>query len=185
MAEKFSELSAKHIEFINAQHVFFTGTAGATGFVNVSPKGMDCLRVINEHEVLWLNLTGSGNETAAHVLENGRMTIMFCSFDKQPLILRLYGDAQAISPRDTEWAELIAQFPSYAGSRQIYRLRISLVQTSCGYAVPYMGFEAERPTLENWAEKRGRDGLQDYWMEKNTVSLDGKPTGIDVSVQRD
>lgn len=178
MAQQFSELSPKHIEFINEQHIYFVGTAGAQGFVNVSPKGMDSLRVIDEKEVVWLNLTGSGNETAAHVLENGRMTVMFCSFDKQPLILRLYGDAEVIHPRDTEWDALVGMFPAYAGTRQLYRLRISLVQTSCGYAVPHLTFAGDRQTLENWAEKRGTDGIKDYWTEKNTVSMDGKPTRI-------
>jgi len=178
VAQQFSELSPKHIEFINEQHIYFVGTAGAQGFVNVSPKGMDSLRVINENEVVWLNLTGSGNETAAHVLENGRMTIMFCSFDKQPLILRLYGDAEVIHPRDTEWDALVGMFPAYAGTRQLYRLRIRLVQTSCGYAVPHLTFAGDRQTLENWAEKRGTDGIKDYWAEKNTVSMDGQPTRI-------
>lgn len=178
MAQQFSELSTKHIEFINEQHIYFVGTAGAQGFVNVSPKGMDSLRVINGNEVVWLNLTGSGNETAAHVLENGRMTVMFCSFDKQPLILRLYGEAEVIHPRDNEWDALVGRFPAYAGTRQLYRLRISLVQTSCGYAVPHLTFAGDRQTLENWAEKRGTDGIKDYWAEKNTVSMDGKPTRI-------
>jgi len=178
MAEKFEGLSPAHIEFIKAQHIFFTGTAGAEGFVNVSPKGMDSLRVVNATEVIWLNLTGSGNETAAHVLENRRMTIMFCSFDTQPLILRLYGEAELIHPRDPDWDELAAQLPPLAGARQIYRLHINLVQTSCGFAVPHLSYVSDRPTLENWAEKRGPEGLKDYWAQKNTISMDGKPTGI-------
>jgi len=178
MAEKFSSLTPAHIEFIKAQHIFFSGTAAADGFVNVSPKGMDCLRVAGENEVIWLNLTGSGNETAAHLREKDRMTLMFCSFDRQPLILRLYGTAQIIHPRDAGWGVLAARFPAFTGSRQIIRLAIDLVQTSCGYAVPFMSFAGERPTLENWAEKRGRAGLKEYWARKNTLSMDGKPTGI-------
>jgi predicted pyridoxine 5'-phosphate oxidase superfamily flavin-nucleotide-binding protein len=178
MADKYEALAERHIDFIRAQHIFFVGTAGAEGYVNVSPKGRDCLRVVGATEVLWLNLTGSGNETAAHVLENHRMTLMFCSFDKQPLILRLYGDAQAIHPRDREWGELLANFPDHAGARQIFRLRIRMVQTSCGYAVPHLDFVSDRTTLQKWAENRGPSGVQQYWADKNVLSLDGKETGI-------
>ena len=178
MAEQFEALTEKHIEFIQAQHLFFVGTAGAEGFVNVSPKGMDSFRVLDPSSVAWLNLTGSGNETAAHVLENGRMTVMFCSFDKQPLILRLYGKATAVHPRDNDWAALEGQFPSYTGTRQIFRLQLDMVQTSCGYAVPFYELVGERPTLKKWADNRGRDGVEAYWEEKNTTSLDGRDTGI-------
>ena len=178
MAEKFEQLNDKHIEFIGAQHLYFVGTAGAEGFVNVSPKGMDSFRVIDSKRVAWLNLTGSGNETAAHVLENGRMTIMFCSFDKQPLIMRLYGQALAVHPRDTRWQELAALFPQYSGARQIFELELELVQTSCGYAVPFYQYEGERPTLAKWADNQGESGLKDYWAEKNTRSLNDKDTGI-------
>lgn len=178
MSEKFSELSPALVEFIQHQHIYFVGTAGAEGRVNVSPKGMDSLRVIDNNEVIWLNMTGSGNESAAHVLENRRMTVMFCSFDKQPLILRLYGNAEVIHPRDPAWPTLIGNFPDYTGARQIFRLEIDLVQTSCGYAVPHCDYKGERVTLEKWAEKRGREGVESYWTEKNTVSLDGKTTGI-------
>ncbi|MEX0741098.1 MAG: pyridoxamine 5'-phosphate oxidase family protein [Pseudohongiella sp.] len=178
MAEKFNELSPGLIDFIGKQHIYFVGTAGAEGHVNVSPKGMDSLRILGPNEAIWLNMTGSGNETAAHVLENRRMTIMFCSFDKQPLILRLYGQAEVIHPRDADWDRLIAEFPEYHGARQIFRLAIDLVQTSCGYAVPHCDYKGERVTLEKWAEKRGREGVEAYWAERNTVSLDGRNTGI-------
>ena len=178
MAEFFDQLDDKLIDFIEQQHIYFVGTAGAEGHVNVSPKGMDSLRVLDNSTVAWLNLTGSGNETAAHVLENGRMTIMFCSFDKQPLIMRLYGKARAVHPRDTEWGELSAQFPDIAGARQIFVQDVEMVQTSCGYAVPFYEMTGERPTLKKWADNRGREAVEDYWKEKNTVSLDGKDTGI-------
>jgi hypothetical protein len=178
MADKFEALLQKHIDFIQAQHIFFIGTAGAEGYVNVSPKGRDSLRVVSPTEVIWLNLTGSGNETAAHVLENKRMTIMFCSFNKQPLILRLYGDAHAIHPRDQEWSKLIACFPAHGGARQIFRFQIGMVQISCGYAVPHLEFVSDRMTLQKWAENRGSAGVEQYWAEKNVVSLDGKETGI-------
>ena len=178
MAEQYEQLNEELMAFIQQQHIFFIGTAGAEGFVNVSPKGMDSLRVINQSAVAWLNLTGSGNETAAHVLENGRMTIMFCSFDKQPLILRLYGRATTIHPRDEQWSELSALFPAYVGARQIFTLDLDLVQTSCGYAVPYYELQGERPTLSKWADKHGPAGVREYWQEKNIRSLNDKDTGI-------
>ncbi len=178
MSEIFSELSPKHIKFIGKQQIFFVATAGSEGFVNVSPKGMDSLRVVTEKQVVWLNLTGSGNETAAHVLENKRMTVMFCSFEKEPLIMRLYGNAEVIHPPDQNWNNYIELFPAYTGARQIFELELSLVQTSCGYAVPYYELKGERPTLTKWADNRGRDGVEQYWEEKNTQSLDGKETGM-------
>ncbi len=178
MAERFEKLNDKHVEFIKNQHLFFVGSAGAEGFVNVSPKGMDSLRVIDSSTVVWLNLTGSGNETAAHVLENKRMTIMFCSFDKHPLILRLYGQAKAVHPRDSDWKDLVSLFPAYGGTRQFFKLELELVQTSCGYAVPYFESKGDRPTLSKWAEKHGSKGIREYWEENNRVSMNDKETGI-------
>jgi len=177
VSDRFPELSPKHIDFINNQHLFFVGTAAAEGTVNVSPKGMDSFRVINQSKIVWLNLTGSGNETAAHVLENTRMTVMFCSFDKQPLILRLYGQAKTVHPRDEDWSALASLFPGYAGARQFFEMDVELVQTSCGYAVPFYEMTGERPTLKKWADKKGKSGVEEYW-EKNTKSLDGLETGI-------
>ena len=178
MAERFSQLNDKHIDFINRQHMYFVGSAAADGFVNVSPKGMDSLRVLGPNRLIWLNLTGSGNETAAHLLEIPRMTIMFCSFDKQPLILRIYGTATAVHPRDGAWGQLSSQFPDYTGARQVFDLDIELVQTSCGYAVPHYEHKGDRQTLDNWADKKGREGIQAYWEEKNTRSLNDRETGI-------
>lgn len=178
MADMYEALEDKHVEFIGKQQMFFVGTAGAEGFVNVSPKGMDSFRILDNNTVAWLNLTGSGNESAAHVLENGRMTIMFCSFDKQPLIMRLYGRARAVHPRDDEWPGLSAQFPEIAGARQIFVQDVGLVQTSCGYAVPRYDYTGQRETLRKWAENKGEDGIRQYWEQNNTRSLDGKDTGI-------
>ena len=178
MAERFDSLQDRHRAFIEAQHLYFVGTAGAEGHVNVSPKGMDSFRVLDASTVAWLNLTGSGNETAAHVRENGRMTVMFCSFDKQPLILRLYGLATAVHPRDSRWDELIALFSVNTGARQVFVLDVELVQTSCGYAVPYYKYKGERPTLSKWADNHGEAGIKAYWAEKNMRSLDDKDTGI-------
>ena len=176
--ERFEALEDRHIEFIKDQHLFFVGTAGSEGHVNVSPKGMDSLRVTSPTEAVWLNLTGSGNETAAHVLENRRMTLMFCSFAKQPLILRLYGLANIVSPGDDAWPELVGLFPDYVGARQIFRLELDLVLTSCGYAVPYYQLLGQRPTLTRWSVKKGREGIEQYWQDNNTVSLNGKGTDI-------
>ncbi len=178
MAEYFDQLEDKHIEFIGAQHIFFVGTAPAEGYVNVSPKGMDSFRVCDANQVAWLNLTGSGNETAAHVLENGRMTVMFCSFDKQPLILRVYGTALAVHPRDDNWEIVAAMFPTYTGARQVFLLDVDMVQTSCGYAVPFYEHRGDRKTLTKWADNHGRDGVEQYWRDNNVKSLDGKATGI-------
>jgi hypothetical protein len=178
MGDRFSALKDEHISFIEQQHMYFVGTAGAEGQVNVSPKGMDSFRVIDQNRIAWLNLTGSGNETAAHVLENARMTVMFCSFDKQPLILRLYGQARVLHERDGAWQEKANLFPAYTGARQIFELDIDLVQSSCGYAVPYYQMTGERPTLDKWAEKKGRAGIQQFWQERNTRSLDDRDTGI-------
>lgn len=178
MAQQFDTLQSGNIDFIEQQKLYFVGSAGAEGFVNVSPKGMDSLRVLSPSRLIWLNLTGSGNETAAHVLENGRMTIMFCSFEKKPLILRVYGSATLIYPHHDNWAELAEHFPRHSGARQIYSLAIELVQTSCGFAVPFFDFAGERDTLINWADQRDQTQLEAYWRDKNTVSMNGKPTGI-------
>ena len=178
MAEQFERLEYEHVKFIGRQQLFFVGTAGTEGRVNISPKGMDSFRVVAPDRVAWLNLTGSGNETAAHVLENGRMTILFCSFERQPLIMRLYGVARASHPRDQRWRELQQLFPDYPGGRQVFEMDLDLVQTSCGYAVPHYQYQGERDTLVKWSEKRGQSGIETYWRERNGVSLDGKDTGI-------
>lgn len=178
MADQFDALSAEHIEFIRRQHLFFVGTAGSEGLVNVSPKGLDSFRVVDANTVRWLNLTGSGNESAAHVLENGRMTIMFCSFDKQPLIMRLYGQAHAIHPRDARWDECIADFTPDPGMRQVFEVAVDLVQTSCGFAVPQYELVSERDTLTRYFERLEPELVEGYWREKNSRSLDDYPTGI-------
>ena len=178
MAKQYSQITNKLSDFIAQQKVFFVGTAGADGRVNVSPKGMDSLRVLEPNRIAWLSVTGSGNESAAHVLENGRMTVMFCAFEGAPMILRLYGKASVVYPRDKQWADLLAHFPAFPGTRQIFNVSVELVQTSCGMAVPLYDYAAERDSLNNWADKKGPDGIEAYWEEKNQVSIDGKPTHI-------
>jgi hypothetical protein len=154
------------------------GTAAEDGRVNVSPKGLDTLSVVTEDRVVWLNLTGSSNETAAHLRENDRITLMFCAFEGDPLILRLYGRGRAVRRQDADWAALRRHFPDLPGERQIIVLDIDSVQTSCGYAVPQYTYAGERDTLARWAEKKGPTGLIDYWREKNQVSIDGLPTNL-------
>ena len=164
--------------FIGAQHMFFVASAVSDGRINLSPKGMDTFRCLDDSTVAFLNLTGSGNETAAHLAVNGRLTIMFCGFEKRPLILRLYGNGRAVHRRDAEWDDLFPLFPAEPGARQIIVMAIDSVQTSCGFAVPFYEFQGERPALRRWAENRGEEGLQNYWEEKNQVSIDGLPTGL-------
>lgn len=178
MAKFYDQISPEHQEFIAAQKVFFTGTAAVDGRVNVSPKGMDSLRVVAPNRVIWLNLTGSGNETAAHLKEVNRMTIMFCAFEGRPLILRLYGQAKTIYPDQAEWQELYPLLPDTPGARQIFDVKIESVQTSCGFAVPFMDYQEERTVLRDWAEKKGPDEIRNYWEAKNVTSIDGKATGI-------
>lgn len=173
MGKQYSELASTHIDFISRQKLFFVGTATADSKVNVSPKGMDSFRVLDRHTIAWLNVTGSGNETAAHVQSHPRMTIMFAAFDGSPMILRLYGQALAIHQNDLEWSALYALFPSVPGARQIFKLNIDMVQTSCGMAVPLFDYVADRDQLNTWAMKKGEQGIQDYWQEKNQHSLDG------------
>jgi hypothetical protein len=161
-----------------AQKIFFTATGTADSRLNLSPKGMDCLRVLSDNRVAYLDLTGSGNETAAHLKYDGRMTLMWCSFDTDPLILRLYGRGRTVRRQDAEWAALRHHFASLPGERQLIVLDIESVQTSCGYAVPMYAYRGERDTLARWAEKKGPIGLLDYWRDKNQVSIDGLPTGL-------
>ncbi len=167
-------------DFILRQKLFFVATAAPDGRVNMSPKGMDSLQIIDDTRIVWLNLTGSGNETAAHLRQANRMTLMFCAFEGDALILRVYGTAQTLHPRDAGWDTALAQFPAMAGSRQIFDMTIDKVQTSCGTGVPIMPFERDRgpdELLPYYAEM-GENGVRDYWQRKNTQSIDGAETGI-------
>ena len=180
MAKVFAELTAAHQEFIQKQQIFFVATAPLmpNGHVNLSPKGLDAFRVLSPNRVAYLDLTGSGNETSAHVIENRRITIMFCSFDRQPLILRLYGQGTVILSHEAQWSELESLFPSIVGTRQIIVIDIHRVQTSCGYGVPVYDYQGQRPTLSTWAQKKGTAGLTQYQREKGSVSIDGLITPI-------
>jgi hypothetical protein len=178
MARFYPALEARHRDFIAAQKLFFTATGTGDSRLNLSPKGMDSLRVLSDRRVAYLDLTGSGNETAAHLKHDGRMTMMWCSFDADPLILRLYGKGRIVRRQDAAWAELHHHFAALPGERQIIVLDIDAVQTSSGYAVPMYTNVGERDTLARWAEKKGAVGLLDYWREKNQVSIDGLPTDL-------
>jgi hypothetical protein len=178
MARQFPEITDALKEFIGRQKIFFVGTADGDGRVNVSPKGSDSLRVIDKNHIVWLNLTGSGNETAAHMIAKNRMTIMFCSFDEKPMILRLYGSGRIIHQKDSGWDNFMGLFPAKIGARQIFDITIDLVQTSCCFQVPFYEYKGEHDLLDQWAENKGRNGVKRYWEENNKMSLDGKPTGI-------
>jgi hypothetical protein len=178
MATQFDALNETLTKFIAAQHVFFCATAGPAGRVNVSPKGMDSLRVLGPNRIIWRNLTGSGNETAGHLAQINRMTLMWCSFTAKPMILRAFGTARTLHPRDADFADLNALFSPSVGARQIYDLNIDLVQSSCGYAVPFMEYTGERNVLSDWAENKGKEGIVDYWKTRNRQTIDGDPTFI-------
>ena len=178
MGKCYQELSPKLQGFAKKQKLFFVGTAAPEGTVNISPKGMDCLRFIDSKQLSWLNLTGSGNETAAHLIESPRMTLMFCAFDGKPLILRIYGNARVLHPRDEKWSSWISQFPAMPGARQIFLMDINMVQTSCGTGVPLFEYKGDRNLMIDWAEKEGEDGIKEFWEECNQTSIDGKPTRI-------
>jgi hypothetical protein len=178
MGQQFSALSDKHIAFIAQQRIYFVGTATDTSKVNVSPKGMDSFKVIDANTVAWLNVTGSGNETAAHVQTHPRMTIMFCAYEGSPMILRLYGQATAIHHNDEQWDSVYSMFKPMTGARQIFLLNIEMVQTSCGMSVPFYQYQGEREQLNEWADKHGTEVIRDYWQRKNQTSLDGIDTHI-------
>lgn len=178
MATQYAEISDRFRSFIEEQHIFFVATAARDGRVNVSPKGLDSLRVLNPNRVVWLNGTGSGNETAAHLLDVPRMTLMFCSFTRSPVVLRLYGEARAIHERDEEWEDLLGLFPPMRGARNIFDLRVDLVQKSCGYGVPLFDFQEDRTLMDSWAAKKKGDELETYQREKNQRSIDDFPTAL-------
>lgn len=178
MGTCFEELSDRHMDFIRAQKIFFVGTATADSRVSVSPKGLDTLIVQDKKTVVWLNLTGSGNETAAHLAVHPRMTVMFCAFEGQPLILRLYGTADVFHPYDKDWDRWCRLFPPLPGARQVFVLHVDKVQTSCGCGVPLFDYRGDRDELDTWLRNKGEDGIRDYWERRNSTSIDGLPTYI-------
>lgn len=181
MAKDFPKLEDKHSAFIKRQHMFFTASAAKDAHINISPRSTDYFEIVDANEVIYLDRTGSGNETAAHLKADGRMTIMFCAVEGPPQILRLYGKGEIIHRDTDEYTTLIAQYfnnEAPMGARQIVRLKFHLVKTSCGYGMPLFEYKDERASIDNWEQNKGPEGIADYWIEKNQVSMDGLPTGI-------
>ena len=169
-----------HKKFIEEQKMFFVATASLAPdtHINLSPKGMDSFRVLSPTRVAYMDIVGSGNETSAHILENGRITFMFCAFNGAPNILRLYGKGYTVLPKDPDWIELSTHFELQLATRQIIVADIHKVQTSCGFSVPLYEYAGERDHAEKWAQKKGADGLEEYKKEKNRISLDGLHTPL-------
>lgn len=177
MGKLYEEITPELATWLKAQHMFFVGTAplAADGFVNCSPKGMDTFRILGPREVAYLDLTGSGVETIAHLRENGRIVIMFCAFSGPPKIVRLHGTGHVITPESPEWESLRQGFPEYPGARAVIRVQVSRLSDSCGYAVPRMEYQEERDVLIRSTEAKGVEGIKKYQREKNARSLDGLP----------
>jgi Pyridoxamine 5'-phosphate oxidase len=178
MAKFFDKLSESLKDFINEQKMFFTATAPDEGRINLSPKGIDSFRILDDKTVAYLDLTGSGNESSAHIKQNGRMTFMFCSYTETSLILRLYGQGEVVTKNSSRWKELHPKFPSYPGERQIIVLHIESAQTSCGFGVPvyeFIGDKKDSARLLEWQHHLTKEA---YWAEKNHTSIDGLPTHI-------
>ena len=181
MAKTYDEITPKLREFIEAQQMFFVATAplAAEGHVNLSPKGLQgTLAIVDDRTIAYLDLTGSGVETIAHLRENGRVCVMFCAFEGPPRILRIHGTGDAIEPGDEEFASLVASFDDYPAVRSIIRIRATRISDSCGYGVPLYDYEGERDQLQRWARNKGEDGIAQYQRDNNTESLDGLPSGL-------
>ncbi|MDQ8204816.1 pyridoxamine 5'-phosphate oxidase family protein [Pelagicoccus sp. SDUM812003] len=171
------EITPKLARWIEQQKLFFVGSAplSADGHINLSPKGGDCFRILGPKEVAYLDYTGSGAETIAHLRENGRIVIMFCAFEGGPQIVRLHGTGTAHLPSDDSFQSLASRFPSNPGMRSIIRIEVQRVSDSCGYSVPYFDYQGERDILDKWANAKGREGVTAYQAEKNRLSIDGLP----------
>ncbi|MEH2245267.1 pyridoxamine 5'-phosphate oxidase family protein [Nostoc sp.] len=180
MSKFFDSITDELQDFITAQHLFFVGSAplSPTGHINLSPKGLECFRILSPYRVAYLDLTGSANETSAHLQENGRITFMFCAFEEAACILRLYGQGNTILPSSPDWNSLYSMFVPIPGTRQIIVADIEQVQTSCGFGVPLYEYRGQRQTLVNWASKKGEEGVREYQQQKNLVSIDGLPTPL-------
>ncbi|GEP94968.1 pyridoxamine 5'-phosphate oxidase family protein [Chitinophaga cymbidii] len=180
MGKFFTSIEPHHADFIRHQKMFFVATAplAQEGHVNLSPKGLDSFRILSPSRVAYMDIIGSGNETSAHIEENGRITFMFCAFDGPPNILRLYGKGHTVLPGTEEWEVLSKDFTLMPSTRQIIVADIHKVQTSCGFGVPLYEYTGERDHVQKWAEKKGPGGLETYKAEKNQFSIDGLPTAL-------
>lgn len=180
MAKFYDRILDQHGTFIAKQKMFFVASAplDPKGHVNLSPKGSDSFRVLSDNQVAYMDIIGSGNETSAHLLENGRITFMFCAFEGPPNILRLYGHGRTILPGNAGWGDMAQHFHLQLATRQIVVAEIDKVQTSCGFSVPLYEYLGERDHAEKWALSKGAEGLEAYKAEKNRISLDGLPTSL-------
>ena len=178
MAKFYPALTEPLMDFIREQHLFFTASASASGRINLSPKGLQTFCILSPTHVAYLDLTGSGIETAAHLQSDGRLTLMFCSLEDAPLILRLYGRGTVLRPEEADWDRMYRLFPPIPGARQIIILDIDSVQTSCGFGVPRYTYCGELDTLVQWAMQKGSVGLRQYRAEKNRLSIDGLRSGL-------
>lgn len=177
MGKNYDLLDSEIRSWLARQQVFFVASAplDRDGHINCSPKGGDTFRVLGEREVAYLDLTGSGVETIAHIQENGRIVIMFCAFDGPPKIVRLHGVGEVIYPDHDDYAALLECFPPHDGARAIVRVKLTRISDSCGYAVPLFEYSARRDILDRWAESKGAEGLAAYRAQKNRESIDGLP----------
>jgi hypothetical protein len=180
MGNFYDHIPEQQRAFIARQHIFFVSSAPLSpeGHVNLSPKGLDTFRILSANQVAYMDLISSGNETSAHLLENGRITFMFCSFDGPPNILRLYGEGRTVLPGYPEWPGLSTHFKLLPSTRQVIVADITKVQTSCGYGVPLFDYTGERDQHARWADKLGQSGLEAYCQEHNLRSIDGLPTTL-------
>ena len=181
MSQKFASLAPEHKAFIARQKLFFVASAAPSARVNLSPKGMDSFAVLGDNQVAYLDCTGSGAETSAHLLADPdrRLTVMFCAFEGDPVILRLYGRGETHLRGGPRYHALVRHFEEMPGARQIVALDVDLVQSSCGMAVPLFDYKAERKNLVRHWTRQGVEGLRKYWGKKNATSLDGLPTGLE------
>jgi hypothetical protein len=178
MGKQFRELSESHMEFIRKQKMFFVATAPmGEGRINLSPKGYDTLRIVDASTLLYLDFAGSGNETAIHIYENKRITLMWCSFDESPLILRAYGDGSSVRKGSAAYLQLMGQYFEHVKpeeARRIIKIELEAVQTSCGFGVPLMEYVGDRPIFKEWNDKHVAAGTLDDYIAKNSASLDEK-----------
>ena len=177
MSKLHDEITPEMTEWVQKQHIFFVSTAplAGDGHINCSPKGLDTFRILGPKSVAYLDMTGSGGETIAHLRENGRIVFMFCAFDGPPKIVRFHGTGRVVLPTSPEWSELQGMFPEYPGTRSIICAEISRVSDSCGYSVPQFEFTEDRDQLQRWAQTKRPEGLSVYRKQKNTCSIDGLP----------
>lgn len=177
MAKVFPAIDEKIASWVSKQKMFFVSTAplAGDGLVNCSPKGMDTFRILDEHSVAYLDLTGSGAETIAHLRENGRIVVMFCAFDGPPKIVRLHGTGSVLNLGTPEFDSLSSNFPDYTGARAIIKIDVERICDSCGYSIPLYEYQGDRDVLLKWADKKGAGGVLDYQKENNQRSIDGLP----------